>query len=566
MPKKQNSRATAHGKGPTDGEVASLPASRIIELLEVDDQELSCAAARILGHLLPQDMAVRSALQKAARSPNGVLSGYAMDALGRSPGPDLVPLLTAAMGRDGTLRAKAIDTYKRLATPPLEPLARLIRTGPTSARLAASDILSTLGTREALEALLEIFRGTDTQAIEAAAGHLRAALSRSDDATRKALRSEAARIVGSLSPERAPKAVAHLIPLAKEAQDAPGRWASRYFKARTAPEVMRAALRSLTPDDIDASLSTPLLDLARSGAPEIVEATLPLLANLQVRESHQGVLLELVRSGGAARTFALKRVETLDTTRTVTALLKALEMADEGLRNELADSLGRMRCAPPLLLRRLQTGIPSPLARALGRALRLHGERLSSAFIRQVRGRFLDLVRKEDPVSDILLDVLQVADREGITGLLLEEAQRSRRSKQFRESARLVHLASKLSPDDFQTRYAEAVLSLQQSSLALTPRARQTDTALARFSSLGRSHHAKLLTRLGTDHEVPPQALYFLGFHLSDALAPVDALGCDLLALFLRRAPRHPSAEAAKNILKRLKRHGREHPGRGRAG
>ncbi|MBI4230258.1 MAG: hypothetical protein HY608_05420 [Planctomycetes bacterium] len=561
MTKKKHPGQAVHGKGSMDKESSSLQVPRVVALLEGEDQELACAAARILGYLLPEDPAVRSMLRKAAGSANGVLSGYAMDALGRSPGPDMVPVLAAAMGRDGAVRAKAIDTYKRLATPPIEPLARMIRTGPTSARLAASDILSTLGTREALEALLEIFRGTDAQAIEAAAGHLLSALPRADDATRKALRDEAARIVGSLSPDKAPRAIAHLIPLAKEAQDAPGRWAARYLKARTAPEIACAALRSLVPGEVDATLTAPLLDLARQGTAQVVEATLPLLANLPVRESHLGALLELVRAGASARTFALKRIETLDTSRTVSALLKALEGADEGGRNDLADTLGRMRCAPPLLLRRLQPGAPSPLARALGRALRLQGERLSGAFVRQARTRFLELVRKEDPVSDILLDVLQVADRAGITKTLLEEALRSRKSKRFRESARLVHLASKLSPDDFETRYAEAILSLQQSSLALTPRARQTDTALARFSSLGRSHHAKLLTRLGGDREVPPQALYFLGFHLSDGAPPMDALGCDLLGLFLRRAPKHPSAEAAKNILKRVRR-----PGRGRAG
>lgn len=540
------------------GDAGTIPLEALTALLGDADLELACAAARILGKVAGDRPAVRAAMQKAVASPNAVLAGYALDALGRGePSADIVPLLTQAMAREGTVRAKAIALFRQMAAPPLEPLARIVRSGSSTARLAAVDVLASLGTPPALLALLEVFRGTDADAIQAAGGHLHAAVERLPEADRQTVRREAGRVLASLSPERHPRALAALLPVAAESQPHRGRWAARFLKTKLSADVTGAALRLLRPQDLEETLTTPLLELSRAGSPEVAGAALGLLAGAPLREAHLAALLSLIDAGGAARELALRRLADLDTARVAAAVLKRLEGEDESLRNALSDVLGRMASARTLLLRRLQPGAPTPVARAAGRALRAQGDRLPPAFVRQVRARFLDLARRDDPVAHVLLEIVQVCDREPSTKALLEEAQRLRRGRQLREAERLVHLAAKISPDDFETKYAEGLLSLQHSSLALTPRARQTDTALARFSSLARQARARLLARLATDRSVPPPALYFLGFHLSDAQPPMDAAGLDLLALYLKRAPRATMADAARTILRRSGRAGR---------
>ncbi|MCI0343738.1 MAG: HEAT repeat domain-containing protein, partial [Planctomycetales bacterium] len=528
---------------------------RVCRLAQAGDMELRCAALRVLGELDESGKPVLDVVRAALREGPEALRVYALAAAERLGVMEVLPDILPFLGDRAQVGRKAGEVVAGLGVRALAHLLKGLETARGETRQAMLGVLGGVPGAKAEQALIRSLGDSDAEAVEGAAralsirlGGLRgpgrrtlgdqvAALLR----TRKRLTQEAAgsslRVLGRVGDP-------HYRPLLLDfaAPDQP-------------PPVRREALLALAalpaPPHGGDRLMRQLIKYVDE--PDFVHVVQPALAAIQqipTPPSLADSLQKLLDHGSpAARRIAAEKLGEVDRTPRAKALLRYFDDSDTAVREAVSAALGKMVSALAPLLQSLERVEDSEQAWRIVRVLEKQAGKVPTSAARRLLAVGTARVEKGHPTARPLLYLLRAVNPRSFRDTLLGRARQLLKQRKAAAADALCSLLAREDLDSPVSRYEMAVVKLAVSRLDASLPYRETDPALREFTELLRNGGQKVAGRVRTDRALGPQHLLYVGFHFAERGGDERNFGAELLRHVVKRYPRSPEAQVAKNKL-----------------
>ena len=528
---------------------------RVCKLADSKDLELRCAAVRVIGELGEGGAAIFEAIRGALRTANEPLRLHALAAAERI---DLLALLSdvlALLGDTGAVGRRAGEVVASLGVKALPALLPALEKADGSTRQAILGVLAGIPGARAEQALIRALAEADDAAAEGVARALSVRLgtltgqARRDlgDAvadllkTRKRLAGEAVaaglRVLGRVGD---PKYRPLLLELSRPDQP---------------PVTRREALLALSvmpapPKGGDRLLQLFLKYLDEPDFGNVVQPALAAIQRIPTPPSLGNELERLLEQGSpAVRRVAAEKLGEVDRAARGKPLLRYFDDPDSGIQEAVSGALGKMTSAVPALLAALEKAEDAERAWRIVRILEKHGKLIQAGAARRLLQVGTARVEKDHPAARPTLYLLRKVSPRSFIQSLLQRARKLLGQKKAHAADALLALLAREDLDSAQARYDYAVVKLAVSRLDVSLGYRESDPALRELTALLREGAGKLARRLVTERALLPSHLLYAGFHFAERSGDEKAYGADVLRSVVRRFPRAPEAQVAKNKL-----------------
>jgi len=530
---------------------------KICAMLQSEDPELQCAAAKVLGELRPKDPGVIRALGGVLSDSRESVRLYALGALknigSRSALKYVIPRLSS---EDPERRAAtaAITAVGAGALPQLK--AELPSLSPFGRR-AAADIIISIGTESSFDVLLEALALGDFDLCRHICDLFRdhvASFSknRTDVVFRKISKflnskkvkgNEVATMAGLrlLGYVGHAKSLDMLIP---------------YLDEKHTPAVRRHALLAVSallpvrkpkPDFVNALLKL----LSDRTHPDLMETSLRILNGLSIPASLSDEMIKLLYNRhSAVRKLAVRALESFGTIKATRALLECLGRADWELTSDTMAALRKIKHTPEVILSEVEKTEDKDRARRLANVLRGGKFEVSQSILDSLVDKLLKAVAEDGDKLEIYFAVLSTLSEERLVNALLSRARELKRAGEFVEAERHLHMLTQLGPPPAEVKYELGVVRLRLSKKSPAAADRAADPALALLAPLIRIPKFELAKKLEADRSVlRPDEYYYVGHHFAASEGEEKAFGHNVLKLLIRLAPKSKEAAKAKELL-----------------
>src|SRR6266404_1822654 len=465
--------------------------------------------------------------------------------------PTLLPLLEAS---DPAARERARRVLVDFGA---QAVAALARRGGDAGRtwlLGAVDVLATIASAPAIDALVTLVIRGDAEIARAAADTLHRRVREIDDRgrgvlLRHVLAAAERREVGASGAARLflVRACAALtLPDAR-------RWllaeAMRTDLPHVRAEALAALAASIRREKLLAKEVTALIAIledADSG--HVVRQALEMLEGHRFGADAQPLLLRLSESPHVAvRSFALAKLGDTAAPGALKALLGSLEGSD-AVRRSAAGSLRKIPEARQALMKRFATVTDASAAFTMAETLAGYGAAWRRPALEALWRRYVQAFATEDRIQGAFLHFLRGAAPEFLAESLRKESARLMKAGRARDAARLRQILRELPVATDEDAYQLALALVKLRRRGVDSPFRRPDPALDVLAAL-EERPFPTSTRLKRERTLEPEVLYAIGFALAESSGAGQRLGEELLEHVAKRQPRSRVGKSARNNL-----------------
>lgn len=534
---------------------------KILAMLSSGDEELQCAAARVLGKMESGQAQVIQALGAATSSPPISLRCAALEALGNTGRAEalryILPHLTSAQVGE---RNQAISATVSLGPDVLPKVFKELGGDEPVARLALLAVLQRYPVVQAIDFLLEFLGDTeDQQVVDAICENFRKKTDGMTDAQREEIASSIHHWAGKTGTRKNEAAlVAGLRLLGSLRNSGSYPFYLKLLEQETAaPRVQRHVLLGLgklhLPEKDHAKLWAKLIRFLKADKhPPLVQAAAELAAHLKIAATEEKDVISLLEHRDSeVRLVAVKHLAGFGSAMAGKALGKCLASSDWRFRQEVLASLRLCPNAGEVLLEYLG-GMDDP--EALRQVTPLILELKPALSPQQSQGMFeraLALKQAGDHRADPFLAILSTLDSDAYSKHVIRQGKELLRKGAYPETAACLGLLAGRETQTLEAKYLLAVARFKLSDKGLHRTEREANRSLSLFAELVVLMGPELADRLtGEKGLLGRSEIYYLGFHFSEQMGNLREFGGKLLQHLAKSAGRSPEGKDARNKLK----------------
>jgi len=531
---------------------------KLCKLLQVDDVDLRCAAARVLGELKPRDVISIRSLGEVASSDNNEAAICAINALGNIKSTQALRFLIPCLNAGKEHRAAATEAIEALGANALAELRKEFSSLNSNGRISAVDIvidhdrtfapgiiLDLLAENDSVDVaahicqrLKVIFENLTQKARESLLSKLRKYLAAKKVSDNPIATVSGLRLLSFLRhPKATPIFIEHL------GQDRP-------------PAVRRQALGAIcampSSKGPDVALVTALLPLITDRTyPDLVEAALNILSNIKIPASLTDEIVKLLYNHqSAVRRLAVRALGNFNSSKAARALIACLGRTDWELSSETIAALRRIKCTADLILKEIHRTKDRNRARALVAILRGAHFRTSPASIQDVTRRFFEMLDSQDEMSEVYYSLLLNLNGKNLNRVILGRARKLRKAGKFAEAEYHLRLLAQSSPVGSEVKYELGLARLKLSSKNVAKQERLADPSLPLFTELLHNPNFSLFKQLLSEtNTVDASDFYYLGYHFAEGTAIEREFAKHILEHAIRLSPDSAQSDAARKKL-----------------
>ncbi len=530
----------------------------ILQMLSEGAPEQRVAAAQTLAWLQPKEARVVHALSTLASEGEGYLRPYAIEALGAIGNAQALSGLIPLLHVEGPLRDRVSKVLARSGDRAEKVLAREYEEADETTKEVIIRILGRSRGAEAMRKLIAILKDPDHQnlaslAVDVLCNEI-ANLPEGEEgeAERAGLRKV---LVQSL--KRVPKSAAkdytlHLLTLLGKVPDPDLRALLFQYSGKSKdPAIRRVALlglkgMALTPKQQATLVSYLLSEDFHNVAGPALEALGDFVPK---GASMSSMMLKLLDSPRIeVRLFAMRSLGHYETATSAKHLLPLLTTDDAKVHEIVSEALGRNKEARQGLLKMLAAARDLKEARRPMKALVALAPELSQAQVKKLVDMYMKLVKAQDPVRQILHEILSNADPDLAAPMLVQEAKKLKSAHRYQEAIQILHaLTRSRSKVADEARYELAINTMLQRTAV--PSMLEGDPVLGHLSTLLRSGFP-LFQRIKKERLLRNEDKLYLGVKFLDRLQEEKRFGYELLEHLVQKDPESKEAVQALQKLK----------------
>jgi len=530
---------------------------KITRLIDSEEDEIKCAAIRVLGELGVKERAVLKLLGEKLSAESEAVKLAILDSFIRNPQTAVLSYLLPLLKLEGSVRRKAIHAIGAIGPKAVSILEKEFKTTTLQEKKLFIDILSTIRSKATIDFLVGSLVGGDIEILKYICFALRNQLEKMAKPEKLYLLESVNRFLALEAVKKNDEmTTSGIILLGYIAEPQAKKTLLKFFDKKRSFYIRKNALFALSRvnltgtghDDVAAAVF-PLLDDA--DFPNVVRNVLNILEKIQVPKRFTAQfpkLLETTRHPAVKR-FLLTRLAQAGNAQTIKLLISHLDSNDPMVRDAAAESLGKLPKAVPDLIKKIESTRESEKGEKIALVLRNHKELFKAERCRKIYLKLDRALIKQDPQVRIYALLLKQVNPDFFYLETLKRAKQLKRAKKFEAAKRYLELlATGLFYTD-EVRYEMASVLLKLSGKDLNLQARNEDPALNLFSVLARINLSHLLKQVKTDRLLDCNDLYYAGFHFSERLFEQKAFGVDVLKLLIKKFPRSKVKTAAKKKL-----------------
>lgn len=531
---------------------------KICSLLDSEDVELQCAAARVLGELRPKSADVRLKLGAHLNSPNLTVKNYVLSALEQNPGKETLPYLFPLLREGGKIRDKASTIIATAGPSAVAEAKKLFAQADLDLKGLLVRILGMIGTLEACAFLIDSLPGAGRELRKDICLALRGAIGKmSRDKKRSFSKKINSFLASDRARENADEAASGVILLGYIADSATIGKLLRYTSTDQAMPIRKQALIALSQMDIPAKSNAeiarkiiPLLD--EDDYPNIVRNALDLLKRIEIPKGMIKSMKEGLKNKiPAVRSFIISHMGKLVVSpENIGMLIGHLNSGGFQERRAAQDALVKIPEAYPRIIKEMDETKDYEVTMRYISILKAHKDRLSPRDKSHLLARMDKLRASGDDRYSIYATALKAVDQEFLVEKLLSRAKRLKGARKFTEAEKIIRTLVRHSSATAATKYELIAVCLRNSSKDLSPLRRKDDEGLKLIAELLKQGKFPLLKRLKTDKALRPEELYYVGFHFSEKLFDQRKFGIALLKHLVNKSSQSKVGRAAKEKLK----------------
>jgi len=530
---------------------------KITRLIDSEEDEIKCAAIRVLGELGVKERAVLKLLGEKLSAESEAVKLAILDSFIRNPQTAVLSYLLPLLKLEGSVRRKAIHAIGAIGPKAVSILEKEFKTTTLQEKKLFIDILSTIRSKATIDFLVGSLVGGDIEILKYICFALRNQLEKMAKPEKLYLLESVNRFLALEAVKKNDEmTTSGIILLGYIAEPQAKKTLLKFFDKKRSFYIRKNALFALsrvnltgTGHDDVAAVVFPLLDDA--DFPNVVRNVLNILEKIQVPKRFTAQfpkLLETTRHPAVKR-FLLTRLAQAGNAQTIKLLISHLDSNDPMVRDAAAESLGKLPKAVPDLIKKIESTRESEKGEKIALVLRNHKELFKAERCRKIYLKLDRALIKQDPQVRIYALLLKQVNPDFFYLETLKRAKQLKRAKKFEAAKRYLELlATGLFYTD-EVRYEMASVLLKLSGKDLNLQARNEDPALNLFSVLARINLSHLLKQVKTDRLLDCNDLYYAGFHFSERLFEQKAFGVDVLKLLIKKFPRSKVKTAAKKKL-----------------
>ena len=530
---------------------------KITRLIDSEEDEIKCAAIRVLGELGVKERAVLKLLGEKLSAESEAVKLAILDSFIRNPQTAVLSYLLPLLKLEGSVRRKAIHAIGAIGPKAVSILEKEFKTTTLQEKKLFIDILSTIRSKATIDFLVGSLVGGDIEILKYICFALRNQLEKMAKPEKLYLLESVNRFLALEAVKKNDEmTTSGIILLGYIAEPQAKKTLLKFFDKKRSFYIRKNALFALsrvnltgTGHDDVAAVVFPLLDDA--DFPNVVRNVLNILEKIQVPKRFTAQfpkLLETTRHPAVKR-FLLTRLAQAGNAQTIKLLISHLDSNDPMVRDAAAESLGKLPKAVPDLIKKIESTRESEKGEKIALVLRNHKELFKAERCRKIYLKLDRALIKQDPQVRIYALLLKQVNPDFFYLETLKRAKQLKRAKKFEAAKRYLELlATGLFYTD-EVRYEMASVLLKLSGKDLNLQARNEDPALNLFSVLARINLSHLLKQVKADRLLDYNDLYYAGFHFSERLFEQKAFGVDVLKLLIKKFPRSKVKTAAKKKL-----------------
>lgn len=530
--------------------------TQICKLLDRDDVELQCSAARVLAELAPRSGEVRLAIARHLSTTNLTVKHYLLLALEKNTGAEAFPFLFPLLREGGKIQERVSRIIASAGGGAVTEVKKLFPRADAELRKLLMQILGIVGTEQACRFLIECIAEDGPEMSRQACLVLREAIGRMDRPGKKALlkklnvfiaspavRASAEKtaacvvLLGSLAD---PSSLGRLLKCAMGDQPTPVREQALIalshfeFPPAARDEVARGLIPMLNEDNY----------------PNIVRHALAVLQRIELPRKLAARLEGLLRSRHpAVRSFALSRMGAVGTRENIERLLEHLNAGDFEERRAAQEALAATPKSYPYVIKALDQAKDHEGGMRLVSILKVQGAQVGMADKRRLFDLMEKLWKAGDERHALYAAALNVADAEFFAERAGDRARRLKSARKFKESEEFLRILSRHSTIPDELKFELAVLRLRNTPPDLSPLRRKDDEGLNLLGELVGKEGFPLLKLLRGEKILGPDELYVIGFHFAEKLFAQREFGVALLTWLAKKSPRGKVGAAARQKL-----------------
>ncbi|HNV85941.1 MAG TPA: HEAT repeat domain-containing protein [Candidatus Omnitrophota bacterium] len=530
---------------------------KITKLIDSEEDEIKCAAIRVLGALGIADRTVVKLLgERIAKDPEPIKLAI-LDTFIRNPQPQALNYLLPLLKVDGALRRKAIHAIGAIGPKAIAFLEKEFKAASLQEKKLFVDIFSAIHSRATVDFLVDSLVGADIELLKYVCFALRTQIEKMSRLDKLYLLKK---IVRYLNLETVKKndemTTSGLLLLGFIGEIQAKNVILKYLDRKKSFYIRKNALYALS-----------RLNLRGSGHEAVVERIFPLLNDTDYANVVRNALsiLEVVSlprrfykdipkllettNHPPVKRFALKALADAGTKQTVKLLIAHLDANDPMVRDAAAESLGKFRMAVPELLAKIENLEDLERVEKISFILKNHKDFFKKEKCRGLYRKFEKTILNNERKARAYSILLKQVNPDFFYAEVLKNAKQLKKRKKWEPARKLLdHLTSGAFYTD-EVRYEMASILLSLSRKDLNPQIRNQDPALQLFAVLARVNFGTVLKSLKTDRTLSPEDLYYLGFHFSEKLFEQKAFGTEVLKYIVKKFPRSKMKAAAKKKI-----------------
>ncbi|MCX6357563.1 MAG: hypothetical protein NT045_06795 [Candidatus Aureabacteria bacterium] len=529
---------------------------KICDLLDSDDVELQCSAARVLGEIAPPGKEVRLSLARHLDTPNLTVKHYLLASLERMPGEEVLPYLFTLLREGGKTQEKAAAIISKAGHAAVAQAKRLFLEADAELKKQLVRLLGLIGTEEACYFLVDRIADEGPDLGKQICLSLREAFDRMPRAQRRGGIKKVTAFLGlPRVEENAEKIASGVILLGYLADSSTLGRLLRYISVGQPTAVREQAFIALARMEL---AGNAVADVVRVVVPMlneddytcIVRHALTLLQRLEIPKKLTAKLKEMLNSKHpSVRSFILSRIGVGASRENITTLLERLNSADFQERRAAQEALGAIPKAYPQILKALDDAKDYESGMRLVSILRAQAPRPAPAEKRRLFDTTERLWKGGDARHDLYAAALAVVDATFLTERIANRLKRMKAARKFKEAVELLRLFSRHALLDDEMKYELAVALLRTQPPDLSPLRRRDDEALTLIAELLGKSSFPLVKRLKAEKALGSEELYHIGFHFAERLFAQREFGVELLKHLVKKSPRGRVGVVARQKL-----------------
>jgi len=528
----------------------------ICKLLDSEDVELQCSAARVLGELSPKSGQVLLALASHLATPNLIVKNYILSALAQIPGAEALPYLFPLLREGGKVQEKASRIIAATGSAAVAEAKKLFPDADPELKKLLVRILGVIGTTDACRFLIDCIAGNGLDLSKSICLALREAMGRMSRQDKKEmLKKINALLASSRVKADVEKTASGVILIGHLADPSTVETLIRYAESDHPIPVREQALIALSHTEFPPALKgevaraiIPMLN--EDNYPNIVRHALAVLQRLEIsKKLSESVAGMLTSKHPSVRSFVLSHMGAVASRENIECLLEHLNVGDFQERRAAQEALASIPKAYPHIIRALDSAKDYEAGMRLVSILRAQGAHLSAVDKRHLFEKMEKLREAGNERHSLYAGALNVAAPAFLTERISARVKRLKSSRKFGEAEELLRILLRHSLLTDDLKFELAVMRFRNNPPDLSSLRRKDDEGLNLIAELVGRESFPLLKRLKTEKAFRPDDLYTIGFHFAEKLFKQRDLGVDLLTHLVKKSPRGKVGVAARQKL-----------------